>query len=171
MRRREGLSHSYRSAGHRLFLLLFFLSGALLVRFSPALAQRLPCTEQTIPLLLLAPALLSGSLFGTFLLPFGALVLGMLSMMRPISSLLRLLPVSALGLPGGEDLTNWLRGLAPQLVLLPAYFVLTVASMEISDLREAAYSRADAGNRRALMRRELLIVSAACCAALAYRFY
>ena len=157
MRRREGLSHSYRSAGHRLFLLLFFLSGALLVRFSPALAQRLPCTEQTIPLLLLAPALL----FGTFLLPFGALVLGMLSMMR----------VSALGLPGGEDLTNWLRGLAPQLVLLPAYFVLTVASMEISDLREAAYSRADAGNRRALMRRELLIVSAACCAALAYRFY
>lgn len=161
MRRREGLSHSYRSAGHRLFLLLFFLSGALHVRFSPALAQRLPCTEQTIPLLLLAPALLSGSLFGTFLLPFGALVLGMLSMMR----------VSALGLPGGEDLTNWLRGLAPQLVLLPAYFVLTVASMEISDLREAAYSRADAGNRRALMRRELLIVSAACCAALAYRFY
>ena len=114
-----------------------------------------------IPLLLLAPALLSGSLFGTFLLPFGALVLGMLSMMR----------VSALGLPGGEDLTNWLRGLAPQLVLLPAYFVLTVASMEISNLREAAYSRADAGNRRALMRRELLIVSAACCAALAYRFY
>ena len=150
-----------RSApAHRLYLLLFFVCGALLMRFSPEIAGAFPKAEGLTPLLLLLPGLLAGCLLGSYLIPFGALLLGALTMRR----------VALLGLPGQEGFLLWLRALAPLLALLPVFFLLAHAGMLQSDACMAAYAKGGAEKRRLLLRRQMLVFAAMAAAGLAARF-
>ena len=145
---------------HRLYLLLFFLCGALLMRFSPEVKGAFPATKGLIPLLLLLPGLLSGCLSGSYLIPFGAMLLGAYTMER----------VALLGLPGQADFWLWLRALAPLLALLPVFFLLAHAGMLQSDACMAAYAKAGAEKRRLLVHRQMLVFAAMAAAGLAARF-
>ena len=140
--------------GDRLFLLLFFLIGALLLRFVPSLARSFVPSGRMPGLLMLLPALLAGSLLGAYVLPFGAMLLGMLCMQK----------MTALGVPGAEGLAPWLLALLPLLLLTPAYYALAYCGMRLSEACAAEYRRADSGKRKLLARRQLLI---ALCAAAA----
>ncbi len=135
--------------GYRLFLLLFFLCGAVLLHLVPAVGLRFAPSSRMTGLLMLLPALLAGSMLGVYIIPFGAMLLGMLCMQK----------LSLLGNPSGEGLGAWLLALLPLALLTPVYFVLAFSGMELSDACMADYLRADGRKRQLLLRRQLLIAS------------
>ena len=145
---------------HRLYLLLFFVCGALLMRFSPEIAGAFPRAESLTPLLLLLPGLLSGCLLGSYLIPFGALLLGALTMRR----------AALLGLPTQEGFLLWLRALAPLLALVPLFFLLAHGGMVQAEACMTAYAKGGSEKRRLLLRRQALIFAAMAAAGLAARF-
>lgn len=145
---------------HRLYLLLFFVCGALLMRFSPEVAGAFPQAEGLTPLLLLLPALLAGCLIGSYLIPFGALVLGAFTMRR----------AALLGLPTQEGFLLWLCALAPLLVLVPLFFLLAHGGMVQAEACMTAYAKGGAEKRRLLLQRQTLIFAAMAAAGLAARF-
>ncbi len=118
--------------GHRLFLLLFFLSGALLFRFWPPMAELTAGCEKLLPCLFLLPALLGGSLCGLWLIPIGALVLGA-SAMREVAAI------------------DSLSTVVPLLLLTPLFFVTAVFGMRLSEECLSALTRGEASRRRRLV--------------------
>lgn len=150
MRRNEGLP----AIPHRLFLLLFFITGAVLLRFVPAIGQQFVSSRRMTAMLMLLPALLAGTMLGAYVIPFGSLLLGMLCMERFL----------ALGAPTGEGLAVWLMSLLPLAVLTPVYAALARCGMELSDACMAEYLRSDGRKRQLLLRRQLLIASCAAAA-------
>ena len=153
------LNETRSAPAYRLYLLLFFVCGALLLRFSPEIAGAFPDAEG-LTLLLLLPGLLSGCLLGSYLIPFGALLLGGLTMRR----------VALLGLPTQEGFLLWLRALAPLLALVPLFFLLAHGGMVQSDACMAAYAKGGTEKRRLLLRRQTLIFAAMAAAGLAARY-
>ena len=139
---------------HRLFLLLFFVTGAVLLRFVPAIGQQFVPSRWMAAMLMLLPALLAGTMLGAYVIPFGSLLLGMLCMQRFLT----------LGVPTGEGLAAWLVSALPLAVLTPVYAALARCGMELSDACMAEYLRSDGRKRQLLLRRQLLI---AFCAAAA----
>ena len=71
---------------HRLFLLLFFLFGALLLRFWPPMRDMTGGAEKLLPCVLLLPALLGGSPCGLWLIPAAALWLGASAMLQLLAA-------------------------------------------------------------------------------------
>ena len=119
-------------SGNRLFLLLFFLSGALLLRFWPPMAELTAGFEKLLPCLFLLPALLGGSLCGLWLIPISALLFGASAMLE----------VTAI---------DSLSTAVPLLLLTPLFFVTAVFGMRLSEDCLSALTRGGASRRRELV--------------------
>lgn len=131
---------------HRLFLLLFFLSGAILLRFWPPMRDLTDGTDRFLPWVMLLPALLGGSPCGILLIPTGALLLGA-SAMRHLSA--------------AERFSEAFPEIAPLFLLTPLFFLTAVCGMRMSEDCLTAFTRGGSARRRALILRQTVLWGAA----------
>ena len=150
MRKDQKRRRADSDGSHGLFLLLFFLSGALLRRFWPPMRGLTDGTERLLPYVLLLPALLGGSPCGLWLIPFGAILLGD-SAMRQLSS--------------AEGIAELSSGLAPLLLLTPLFFLTGTIGMRMSEEALSAFTRGCPARRRTLILRLTALWGAAFAAA------
>jgi hypothetical protein len=141
--RRQGKDHDN---SHRLFLLLFFLSGAVLLRCWPPMGELTDGCEKLLPCLFLLPALLGGSPSGLWLIPAGALFLGALAMR-------------------GMAAMDSLSAAVPLLLLTPLFFVSAVSGMRLSEECLSALTRGNSAGRKELFRKRSAIWGASFAAA------
>lgn len=121
---------------HRLFLLLFFLFGALLLRFWPPMRDMTGGAEKLLPCVLLLPALLGGSPCGLWLIPAAALWLGASAMLQ----------LSAAGC-----FSELVPEIAPLLFVTPLFFLTGVCGMRLSEGCLSALTRGEPVRRRTLI--------------------
>ena len=135
---------------HRVFLLLFFLFGAFLLRFWPPMRDVTGGTEKYLPCVLLLPALLGGSPCALWLIPAAALWLGA-SAMRQLSA--------------AERLSELIPLIAPLFLLTPLFFLTGVCGMRLSEECMSALVRGEAARRRMLIQGQGALWTAAFAAA------
>lgn len=154
-RRRDG---ARPAEGHRAFLLLFFLSGALIARFAPGLTAALPEGRVVPSALVLLAAILGGGVCGVYGIPAEALLFGALLLRR----------LEALGLPRREALGAWGASLLPAAVLTAVFFAVACGGMRLS--AECLAALAERGERepQSVFLRELLLLALAGGAAALY---
>lgn len=146
--------------GNRLCLLLFFLAGSLLAWFEPGMAERLDRLPTLLPACLLLPALLSGCVFGGFLIPAVTLLYGVFSMHA----------LAGAGPAALQSPEFWRAAVGPLLLLTPLLFLLCEAGMRLADQAAAVLSSGTAAERDAVFRRQALHLLGVI-AALLFRFW
>lgn len=153
--KRPGRGGATPAESHRAFLLLFFLSGALIARFAPGLTAFLPEGRGMAALVLLS-AILGGSVFGVYAIPVTALLFGALLLRR----------LEALGLTRWRGTEDWFLLLPPALLTL-AFYAIACGGMRLAEeCRTALVSRGGEEARSFFLRKLLLTVLAAGTAAL-----
>ena len=121
---------------HRSFLLLFFLVGALLLRFWPPMRGMTGAAEKLLPCVLILPSLLGGSPCGLWLIPAAPLWLGASAMLH---------------LSSAERFSKLVPEFVPLLVLTPLFFLTGVCGMRLSAECLSALTRGEPARRRTLI--------------------
>ena len=145
MNRKGNCSFLSDPENHRLYLLLFFVVGALVRYF---VGFRIPVENSRFffavlsSASLLCTAVLSGSMLGVYLIPTEAFLLGAMSLPCAEKALDAFSRSPILGL----------RAALPVMLSIPAFFLAAVGGMRISGDLIAAFSRSEHGTCGCRMR-------------------